>query len=263
MLPLLLFIRLLGYTQATALTWGNPGLISLFTDGRIVGGEETTIESFPHQVSLRYFSWHRCGGSIVKPNVIVTAAHCVDGIPLINMAFVAGSSDVTSGGETRKLSKSIVHENYNDWTLDSDIAVVILQSGFDFSSKIQPIALASVNEDLRAGTRVLVSGWGTVSENGAEPDILRYVAINIIASEDCGKAYEDTRAISENMLCAGVDGGGKDACQGDSGGPLIEGQKLYGIVSWGKGCARSEYPGVFTRVASFRGWIDEKIVSFG
>ncbi|CAD7089400.1 unnamed protein product [Hermetia illucens] len=160
MLPLLLFIRLLGYTQATALTWGNPGLIPLFTDGRIVGGEETTIESFPHQVSLRYFSWHRCGG-------------CVDGIPLINMAFVAGSSDVTSGGETRKLSKSIVHENYNDWTLDSDIAVVILQSGFDFSSKIQPIALASANEDLRAGTRVLVSGWGTISENGAEPDILR------------------------------------------------------------------------------------------
>lgn len=229
-------------------------------DGRIVGGQETTIENFPHQISLQYvLMGHMCGGSIYKENVVITAAHCVDGAPTSLLRIVAGTTSKSSGGVSLSVDKVYKHENYNSKTVENDIAIIITKGSFTFSEKIQPIGLPAANDEARAGSKAIVSGWGSLKEGGLSPSKLQYVEVNIVSLEECAKAYGSSNPVTESMLCAGVSGGGKDACQGDSGGPLIIGSTLVGIVSWGSGCARPDYPGVYSNVAYLRNWIDAKL----
>lgn len=81
------------------------------------------------------------------------------------------------------------------------------------------------------------------------------VSVPIVSKSECGDAYKYMNEITDRMLCAGYTSGGKDACQGDSGGPLTGDGILYGLVSWGYGCAKPNYPGVYTNVANLRSWI--------
>ncbi|XP_037917674.1 trypsin delta-like [Hermetia illucens] len=222
-------------------------------DGRIVGGKATNIESYPHQVSLRRSGSHMCGGSIYKANVVITAAHCTSGQSASSLTVVAGTSSRTSGGVSRQVASIRQHPSYSASTTNNDISLLILSSGFTYSSSIQPIALTSSAPG--AGTAVTVTGWGATKEGGAAAATLQVVTVNVISNSQCGSSYGSSK-ITSAMICAGVTGGGKDSCQGDSGGPLISGGKLVGIVSWGNGCARSGYPGVYTNVAHFKSWVE-------
>ncbi|XP_037916202.1 trypsin delta-like [Hermetia illucens] len=222
-------------------------------DGRIVGGKATTIQSYPHQISLRYSGSHICGGSLYKANVVVTAAHCVQGTSASVLSVVAGTSSRTSGGTSIKVSQVKVHPSYSSSTMSNDVAVLILASSFTLSSSIQLIALTSSAP--AAGSVVTVTGWGTTSEGGSAASTLQVVDVNVVSSATCNSKY-GSGSITSSMLCAGVDAGGKDACQGDSGGPLIQSGKLVGIVSWGYGCARAQYPGVYSNVAALKSWIE-------
>ncbi|XP_076065174.1 trypsin-1-like [Oratosquilla oratoria] len=105
----------------------------------------------------------------------------------------------------------------------------------------------------------VVSGWGRLWEHGDRPQVLQKVKVNYIPDDECQKHFTGF-TIHDSEVCAGVTEGGKDACQGDSGGPLVcstrdEFPYLAGIVSWGVGCARPEYPGVYTQVSYFIDWI--------
>jgi len=106
-----------------------------------------------------------------------------------------------------------------------------------------------------ASSRCVVSGWGRLSSGGLLPNQLRAVKVGIISREECDNAYAAFGGITENMICAGVPGGGKDACQGDSGGALVCNGQLVGIVSWGIGCAEAEYPGVYSNIANLRSFV--------
>lgn len=113
------------------------------------------------------------------------------------------------------------------------------------------------DSDLDAGTNVTISGWGALSSGGPSPLNLQYVEIPVVDRDICANAYRNLNDVNENMICAGLYGvGGRDACQGDSGGPVVIGDVLHGLVSWGTGCALPNYPGVNTRVAFYREWID-------
>lgn len=87
---------------------------------------------------------------------------------------------------------------------------------------------------------------------------MRAALVPIVNQEKCATAYKNLAPITDRMICAGFDKGGKDACQGDSGGPLVSNNVLVGVVSWGYGCAQANYPGVYSRVASVRNWISEQ-----
>ena len=101
----------------------------------------------------------------------------------------------------------------------------------------------------------VVSGWGTTSEGGSTPSTLRKVTVPVISDDKCRDAY-GRNDIFDSNLCAGFDAGGKDSCQGDSGGPLYCSGYQAGVVSWGYGCARPNYPGVYTEVSYFINWIN-------
>jgi len=126
---------------------------------------------------------------------------------------------------------------------------------FIFRTEVQPITLTT-SEPL-AGENAVVTGWGTLaSGSNYLPYQLQVVNVSIVSREVCNDAYDDE--ITENMICAAVFGGGKDACQGDSGGPLVVEGKLAGIVSWGIGCAESQYPGVYSNVANLKSFVTEE-----
>ncbi|EDW10697.1 trypsin alpha [Drosophila mojavensis] len=222
-------------------------------DGRIVGGSPTSISSFPWQISLQRNGGHSCGGSIYNSRIIVTAAHCLQGVSASSLKVRAGSSYWNSGGSLIQVAAFRNHEGYNPNTMVNDIAVIRLSSSLSFSSNIKAIGLASSNP--ANGAAASVSGWGTQSSgSNSIPTQLQYVNVNIVSQSRCASsAYSYGSQIKNTMICAAASG--KDACQGDSGGPLVSGGVLVGVVSWGVGCAYNNYPGVYADVAVLRSWV--------
>jgi len=215
---------------------------------RIVGGHHIPIEYVPWQVSLLVNTEHHCGGSIHSDRVILTAAHCLDGVPIENFSVRAGSSHWSKGGQVVKVLKAISHSRYKYTALSYDVAVLILESPLKFNANVQKIALAE--ETSEGGTMSLVSGWGDTryGSNFGWP-ILQGVHVALYDPTECKNVY------GEDVICA--DTHRRGTCQGDSGGPLVSlpDRKLIGIVSYGKDCGMG-HPGVYADVVFFRDWFN-------
>lgn len=234
-------------------------------EGRIVGGEVISAYYCPYQVSLRRRTSnksayaHTCGGSLLDERTVLTAAHCVNNRLAENFLVVAGSElrAGIDGGIVSRVEKIVQHAEYNSSITDNDIALIFVTPPFPVDShlKIATIELATVEP--AAGTVATVSGWGYTQEGGFSSAQLQRVQVPLVDKEVCQAAYT-WRPITDGMLCAGVSSGGKDACQGDSGGPLVANNQLVGVVSWGEGCARADYPGVYAAVPHFVDWIAEQ-----
>lgn len=130
--------------------------------GRIVGGEEITIQQRPFQVSLLYNGGHYCGGSIVNEDTIVTAAHCAQNAASRYTVRV-GSTSRTSGGQVVGVKSVTNHPKYNSATIDYDAAIIKLSSKLTFSSTVKAIQLAPNGYNVPDGATCYVSGWGTTS----------------------------------------------------------------------------------------------------
>lgn len=237
-------------------------------DGRIVGGWETNITHFPHQVSLQMGTRHICGGSVIAPNVILTAAHCVlkPDEPQI-YAIRAGSTLWSSGGSFVRVRRIIPHAQFNMPThMNNDIALLVLHKSLVFDRTIQPIPLVVPTDKVSAQAQLFVSGWGSTSvEQVMTEPRLHYTAVVQMDRQSCTQNYFGAGTVTNSMFCAGSKSGlgDRDSCMGDSGGPLvtnIAGRfKLLGIVSWGLGCANVQYPGVYTSVAAQNGWLTQTL----
>lgn len=257
---------------------GNPPPPEL--DPRIIGGVIAANGEIPWQVALvsgsaiDLYNGQFCGGSLIHPSWVLTAAHCVttgttpDAPSTVDV--VAGINNLSSGiGFQRSdVSQIIVHPSWNPANFDNDIALLQLTTPISIggsgqgATAIIPLVPASVGSLSTANT--LVSGWGNTSTVGsAYPADLYKVVLPVIDNSICNNASHYNGSITNNMLCAGYDVGGYDSCQGDSGGPLAifnSGQfQLAGVVSWGTGCAQPLRPGVYTRVSQYTPWISSSI----
>ncbi|CAD7011602.1 unnamed protein product [Ceratitis capitata] len=233
-------------------------------DGRIVGGTEAYIYQFPYQVSIQQEGAHRCGGAVYSQTIIVSAAHCFELWDMPELYAVrAGSTEHASGGVYLPVRRIIVHAQFKPPNgIDNDIAVLALAYSLPFNIYIQPIPLAT-RADMTTAIQTVyyVSGWGaTVEGSRMKAPRLRFAAVRAVQQNACKAALAGIVSVTGGMLCAGVPGGGQDSCQGDSGGPLagyLRGRLvLVGIVSFGVGCGRPNYPGIYTRVAEYVDWID-------
>ncbi|XP_064100784.1 transmembrane protease serine 9-like [Macrobrachium nipponense] len=233
---------------------------------RIVGGQPTTVHEYPWQVALTTSTRPFCGGSIISKQWILTAAHCVSGSSPSDFTVVIGEHDWSTTSETtsterRQVSNIIVHSQYDSTTLDNDMALLKLSSpiSFPLDNKIAPVCLPDPNNDY-ANVDAIVTGWGTTSSGGSQPYELYEVTVPTMTNSKCSQAYSGE--ITSNMICAGLDAGGKDSCQGDSGGPMVTAGNAaqtfmiqIGVVSWGYGCAAAGNPGVYARVNNYLSWI--------
>jgi len=228
--------------------------------GRIVGGQPAPIENHPWQASLQVIGFHFCGGSIISEDTILTAGHCTTSYPASSITVRIASDRTSSGGALHKVAKVVRHEAFrtNIYGIpENDIAVLKLQVPIQLSEKAQPIPLFDQDEDAPEGAASTISGWGALREGGRTPDQLHTVDVPIVSKSLCNDAYSGFGGIPHGQICAAYPAGGKDTCQGDSGGPLVIGGRQAGIVSWGNGCARKGYPGVYTEIAYLRNWLAE------
>merc|ERR1712127_227613 len=230
--------------------------------GKIVGGEDASYGEFPHQIMLLRGGPDgslMCGGSLVSPNMVVTAGHCCDGQSANRLGIRVGNHHLYEDDPDQMdfpVKKVMLHEDYDSWTITNDICMIEIDGQADFSSSvIGAISLPSSGKEYDAGTQCTVSGWGTTSEGGSLGRQLMKVTVPVVSDDDCRGAYGQSD-ITDSMICAGLDQGGKDSCQGDSGGPFMCGDGLSGVVSWGYGCAEPGYPGVYTQVSYFIDWVN-------
>jgi len=238
---------------------------------RIVGGQITEVNEYPWQVGLVRPGLNSvwCGGAIISDQWILTAAHCVKQ----GFQVLLGEHDYTDSTETDSIrsdiSEVVIHPRYDESTTDYDFSLVKLSEPVDFSQHphIRPICLPADDSETYADFDAIVTGWGTTSSGGSTSAKLREVVVQVLSNEQCRKTEYASSEITDQMLCAGVDKGGKDACQGDSGGPLItsgggdgttpgQNYEHIGVVSWGIGCALADYPGIYARTTTQLSWID-------
>ncbi|XP_043222815.1 trypsin-1-like [Amphibalanus amphitrite] len=243
---------------------------------RIVGGLTAEVGRFPWLVGVTNFfsTVPFCGGAIINERFVVTAAHCLRGRSPITLAVLVNKHLRKEDERQIKfgIEKIIRHPEYSRETLTDDLALLKLKDRKGqlhellASGTVRPICLP---EEPCEGTgrpacllerAVTIAGWGSLAEEGAKPTALQFATVEVLPNVVCRDAYRRINiTVNDHMLCAGQRDGGRDTCQGDSGGPMmleIDGKiTLGGIVSFGKGCASPDYPGVYVRVSEFTEWI--------
>jgi hypothetical protein len=239
--------------------------------------DETTIAEWPWQAAVTLnpafysgngFQRQFCGGSLVAPTIIVTAAHCVHKAgntfyPVSDHASITGRTTLSNSSQGQEIpwSNYFIFVDgsgkplFNSHTFDWDVVFAVLSSPSP-SSNSTPILIAGASEAsfwAPGNENAWATGWGATSSGGTRSNTLHEVNIDRIADSTCGASYGSSFH-SETMVCAGEMAGGQDTCQGDSGGPLVTpvgggAFRLFGDTSWGNGCGLPNFPGVYGRVA--------------
>ncbi|XP_045331551.1 mannan-binding lectin serine protease 2 isoform X2 [Leopardus geoffroyi] len=252
------------------------GISTRTVRGRIYGGQNAKLGDFPWQVLL--LGRTTAAGALLQDNWILTAAHAVyeQKEDASSLEIRMGALKRLSAHYTQAWAEAIfIHEGYtHDAGFDNDIALIKLKNRVVINSNILPICLPRKEAEsfMRTNDIGTVSGWG-LTQRGFLARSLMFVDIPTVDHQKCTAAYEKHPypggRVTENMLCAGLEGGGKDSCKGDSGGALVfldnETQTWFvgGIVSWGSmNCGEANQYGVYTKVVNYIPWIKNIINNF-
>jgi hypothetical protein len=234
----------------------------------IVGGHEAEIGAWPWQAALvdaddpDAAQGQFCGGSLIAPTWVLTAAHCVEGESAAAIEVVLGRHRLSSpGGERLAVDTILIHPAYRSYLSGSDLALLhLVEPSIQIPLPIDnDVTVLAENRSLRA----TVTGWGA-TDTATGSEVLREASIPLVTRNICNAGYFTDDLVTPEMICAGYPKGGKGSCYGDSGGPLMiatdeaPGWLEVGIVSWGpSGCRSQDQYGVYTRVASFQPWIQQ------
>ncbi|XP_060033919.1 vitamin K-dependent protein C isoform X2 [Erinaceus europaeus] len=237
-------------------------------DPRLVMGSLTRWGDSPWQaILLDSKKKLACGGVLIHPSWVLTAAHCLEDNKKLIVRL--GEYDLRRW-ENSELELGIkavfTHPNYSKSTSDNDIALLHLVRPATLSHTIVPICLPDMGLSERQLTQVgqdtVVTGWGYRSETRRNRTfVLSFIKVPLVSHGECIRVMHNR--VSQNMLCAGILGDPRDACEGDSGGPMVAAFHdtwfLVGLVSWGEGCGRLHNYGIYTKVSRYLDWIHRHI----
>ncbi|MFJ6944852.1 trypsin-like serine protease [Streptomyces wuyuanensis] len=247
---------------------------------RIIGGSTTTISTAPWMAQLHFSDAdgsYFCGGVVIAPTKVATAAHCVKGIKWYqDGAVVVGTDQMPTertdgswdfhGGTLLGAYRQWNHPQYSPYTIDNDVAVLTLTASVPSTIKPLPLAQPTDSALYQAGNDGKVYGWGRTSSTNpnSASQTLKVADADIVSDTSCAAAYPDG-FIKGHMVCAGAPPTGDDAtsettCNGDSGGPLVVGGKLAGIVSWGdENCSAAGKYGVYAKATTYSAPIQSRV----
>ncbi|KAF2354596.1 Serine proteases trypsin domain [Trinorchestia longiramus] len=249
---------------------------TLQPSGRIIGGSPVPYGAYPWtaNMELKYGeqSHHHCGGAIIGPHHVLTAAHCVKGFKTSEFSIKVGDDSRSTPDENEQtfdIDKWIIHPMFQKGgAYSNDVAVIKIKSvkGIKQSATVAAACLPTRLTPYTHGTWCYVSGWGVTNTADYEhkPDRLQAASIPLLAAEVCERETVHGKIqFGPGMVCAGYLQGTVDACGGDSGGPLVcevNGSfNVLGIVSWGSSCAKPNKPGVYTKVQYYLDWINDAV----
>ncbi|NXE99930.1 CATG protein, partial [Menura novaehollandiae] len=237
-------------------------LISL--PGRIIGGRNVPAHSRPYMAYLQIqnqAACYTCGGFLIGPDAVLSAAHCVDKKGTVKITVTLGAHDITKKESSQQkfhVGQWVIHPKYSNHTLENDIVLLKLKPKAKITKYVQNISLPRSNERVRPGTECNVSGWGWTSKTGNKTNVMREVKLKVQSEEKCQQEFPKYQC--QSMICVGDEYLNKAPYSGDSGGPLVCNQKAHGIVSHGH--KYRLFPEVFTRISYFERWIREQLRKF-
>ncbi|XP_061539709.1 serine protease 57-like [Phycodurus eques] len=217
----------------------------------IVGGRDALLHSRPYMASLQFRGQHICGGSLIRQDFVLTAAHC-----RIRRAFtvVLGVDSLTGNESTKQVfttAKDIPHPGYNGH--ENDIMLLRLNGSAILTEAVQLIV--PKRGRLQRRSRCITAGWGDIGDNNTLPNTLQEVNVTLLSQRTCRRRWQ-TVPIARTMVCGTGSRIFQGFCSGDSGGPLICNGEAAGVVSFsGRRCGNPRTPDVYTRVSAFTDWI--------
>ncbi|XP_040844662.1 chymotrypsin-like elastase family member 1 [Ochotona curzoniae] len=258
---------------ATLVLYGHSTQDIPETNARVVGGTEAKKNAWPSQISLQYQSggswYHTCGGTLIRQNWVMTAAHCVDS--QLTFRVVVGEHNLNQNDGTEQyvsVQKIVKHPNWNSNNVAAgyDIALLRLANSVTLNSYVKLGVLPQEGYILPNNNPCYITGWGRTKTNGQLAQALQQASLPSVSYSTCSTSSYWGSTVKNTMVCAGGDGV-RAGCQGDSGGPLnclVNGQyAVHGVTSFvsSLGCNVSRKPTVFTRVSAYITWINNAIAS--
>lgn len=233
----------------------NKNHLVPYYNPRIIGGQNAEKGLAPYQISLQTLPGaHLCGGAIIAPQWILTAAHCVKGWPADLLRIAAGSNQYQKPLDVYYIDDIYIHCNYDQPKYHNDIALLHLNTSINYKKTIQPIDVTQ--KIVNTSEPLLFTGWGLISLWDPFPENLQKLLMYHVSQEECShileSEFEDIQ-LDITHICAFTKRY-QGACHGDNGGPLVFNNTLIGIHSWSYPCADG-YPDLFTNIWYYRDWL--------
>jgi len=230
---------------------------------KIVGGTNANAGDAPWQVALStrsgsdIFQSQFCGGTLINANWVLTAAHCTEGQSPGDIWAYVGFLDLrnTRGAAYSQVHRIVDHPQYGR-CCNYDISLLQMCNGFNLPSISNAVPACLPSRARPENVDVLISGWGSLRSGGGFPNLLQKATVTLHANSYCQSKYGSRFTNPSNCASAS----GRDTCQGDSGGPLVYNNggraEVFGVTSWGDGCASAGKPGIYADVRSVQSWIE-------